>query len=140
MTGFVDQYPFQSVMINLDDIRKHVISLLGKGLAPTLTYHNVDHALDVATQCMTIAKEEGVTDKQTLMELQIAALYHDSGFLYAYKGHEEKSCELARKELPGFGVNKKAIDNICELILATKVPQRPGNLLQEIICDADLDY
>jgi len=140
MKASADQYPFESVMINLNDIRKHVISLLGKRLASTLTYHNVDHTLDVATQCMTIAKEEGVTNKQTLLELQIAALYHDTGFLYVYKGHEEKSCELARKELPGFGVNKKAIDNICEIILATKVPQTPKNLLQEIICDADLDY
>ena len=29
---------------------------------------------------------------------------------------------------------------ICNLILSTKVPQKPNNHLERIICDADLDY
>ncbi len=127
-------------MINIKNITEHVITMLKNGLPESLTYHNIEHTLDVAKQCQSIAKEEGITDEQTLMELEIAALYHDTGFLYAYKGHEEKSCELAQKELPGFGVNEKSIDRICEIILATKVPQLPKNHLGQIICDADLDY
>ena len=127
-------------MINIDNIRDHVVSMLTNGLPETLTYHSVEHTLDVAQQCLTLAKEEGITDPQALAELEIAAIYHDTGFLYTYKGHEEKSCELARKELPGFGLSARSIDNICDIILATKVPQLPKNHLQQIICDADLDY
>lgn len=114
--------------------------MLKAGLSASLTYHNIDHTLDVTTQCLAIAKAEGIADKQMLMELQIAALYHDTGFLFVYPGHEEKGCELAREQLPGFGLNKTAVANICELIMATKIPQSPKNHLQQIICDADLDY
>ncbi|MFZ4613673.1 MAG: phosphohydrolase, partial [Bacteroidia bacterium] len=32
------------------------------------------------------------------------------------------------------------IDTICRLILATKVPQKPNDILEMIMCDADLDY
>jgi len=127
-------------MVNINVIREHVLEILNAGLPSSLTYHNSEHALDVAKQSMAIAKEEGITNEQTLLELQIAGLYHDTGFLFTYKGHEEKSCEIAERELPGFGLDKKSIDNIGEIIMATKMPQTPKNLLQQIICDADLDY
>src|SRR4051812_48959933 len=127
-------------MVNLATIHKHVVTMLDTGLSRALTYHNVDHTLDVAAQCLAIAKEEGITHKQTLFELQVAALYHDSGFLFTYDKHEERSCKTAIQQLPAFGVSGKMIENICELIMATKVPQKPANMLQSIICDADLDY
>ena len=116
------------------------MEILNAGLLQTLTYHNSQHALDVAKQSVEIAQEEGITNEQTLLELQIAGLYHDTGFLFTYIGHEEKSCDIAKRELPSFGINKNSIDNICEIIMATKMPQTPKNLLQQIICDADLDY
>lgn len=127
-------------MVNISDIQNHVVSMLSKGLSPKLIYHNVDHTLDVTKQCIRIAKSEGITDKEVLQELEIAALYHDTGFLFVYINHEEKSCELAKEQLPHFGVNKKSIENICSIIMATKIPQSPKNYLQQIICDADLDY
>lgn len=127
-------------MININDIREHVVSILNKLLPVTLTYHNAAHTLSVEKECVTIAREEGITDEKTLLELQIAALYHDIGYLYLYKGHEDKSCELAKKELPRFGVKEEDITTICEIIMATKIPQIPKTLLQKIICDADLNY
>ncbi len=127
-------------MININIIRDHVISKLKKELSATLTYHNADHTLSVLTESTIIANEEGITDENTLLELKIAALFHDTGLLFDHTGHEEKSCEIAKKELPAFGINNKQIVNICEIILATKMPQAPKNILQQIICDADLDY
>jgi uncharacterized protein len=127
-------------MQNITSIQKHVVSMLKKGLSAALTYHNINHTLDVATQCTAIAKAEGITNEQQLMELYIAGLYHDCGFLFVYDGHEEIGCKLAREQLPGFGFDKVTIDNICALIMATKMPQSPTNHLQKIICDADLDY
>jgi uncharacterized protein len=118
-------------MVDLNHIRRQIISKLRK-LPASLTYHNLDHTLDVETQCMIMAKETGVTNEQTLLELRIAALYHDAGFLYVYEGHEEKSCELAKNELPGFEVTEKAIGNICEIILATKVPRRQKTFLSKL--------
>ena len=127
-------------MIEISAIRDHVIAMLKSGLPKFLKYHNVNHTVDVVTECMVIAKEEKLLNQQALQELQIAALYHDTGFLHLYKGHEEMSCELAIKQLPDFGVSNKQIDNICEIILATKMPQAANSHLQQILCDADLDH
>ena len=127
-------------MVNLKPIHQHVVAMLHEGLPHKLSYHHIHHTLDVTEQCLVIAKEEGITDEQTLFELQVAALYHDTGFMYVYTNHEERGCVLAREQLPGFGLNESEINNICELIMATKVPQMPHNHLQQIICDADLDY
>ena len=127
-------------MVNLTTIHNHVVTMLDTGLSRALTYHNVNHTLDVAVQCLAIAKEEGIRHEQTLLELQVAALYHDTGFLFTYDKHEERSCKIAIQQLPAFGITEKAIGNICELIMATKIPQEPANMLQNIICDADLDY
>ena len=127
-------------MINVTAIQDHVFGILKEGLSPLLTYHNLDHTIDVTAQCMDIAKAEGITDEDSLLELHIACIYHDAGFIDVYTGHEEKGCEMVRKQLPGFGVNDTMIENICTIIMATKIPQMPTNILQQIICDADLDY
>jgi hypothetical protein len=42
--------------------------------------------------------------------------------------------------LPQYNYSSQQIDRICELIMSTKLPPKPTNLLENIICDADLDY
>ena len=126
-------------MVNLDKIHKHVLKKL-EVLSPHLTYHGISHTLDVLKQCIVIAAEEGITSREDLLLLQVSALYHDVGFVDVYEGHEERSCQIARQELDGFGFSQKQIDTICDMIRATRIPQNPGNDLEKIICDADLDY
>lgn len=121
-------------------IHRHVLQMLNGKLSPKLTYHSIEHTIDVLDQAIRIAGEEDITDEQELFVLKVATLYHDSGFIYTYKGHEEKSWELAEKELPEFGVNAEQLAWIQGLIAATHIPQTPNNHLEEVICDADLDY
>ena len=42
--------------------------------------------------------------------------------------------------LPKFGYTDNEIDKVCEIVMATKIPQTPNSHLAEILCDADLDY
>lgn len=121
-------------------IYNDVVSRIIPGLPKELSYHNKEHILDVLEQAQRIAHEEGIHSKDDILLLKTAALFHDSGFLHVYTGHEEAGCQIARKELPAFEMNKKQIDAICGMIMATKIPQSPKNKLEEIICDADLDY
>ncbi|WP_207430246.1 HD domain-containing protein [Sabulibacter ruber] len=123
-----------------EQVYQHVVEKLRTGLSPQLTYHSLSHTLDVLKQAQLIAEKEGIQDSQEVLLLKVSALYHDTGFLFTYSQHEERGCELAREELPGFGFTTEEIDTICGLIMATKVPQAPQTRLQEIICDADLDY
>lgn len=127
-------------MLPFSEIQRLVIDKLQKGLAPTLTYHNVSHTLDVLRQATEIAARESFVNEEDLLLLKVGALYHDVGFLNTYAGHEEKSCLIASAELAGFGFTKEQIEKICGMIRATKVPQNPQTLLEEIICDSDLDY
>ena len=72
--------------------------------------------------------------------LKTAALYHDAGFVHQYSNNEELGAALAQEVLPRFGYTQEQIEKIGRLIRATKVPQEPKTHLQQIICDADLDY
>jgi len=47
---------------------------------------------------------------------------------------------LAREILPKYGYTQEQIDVIDGLIKATEIPQTPNTHLQQIMCDADLDY
>jgi predicted metal-dependent HD superfamily phosphohydrolase len=123
-----------------NSIYSHILAKLQNELSPRLTYHCPEHTLDMLEQSVSIAEREGITDEENLFLLKIAALYHDTGFIYTYAGHEARSCELCRQELPLYGLTALQIDKICGMIMATKIPQSPGNIMEQIICDADLDY
>lgn len=122
-----------------DRIRTKVITAL-QGLSPHLTYHSVGHTLDVVREAERIAKEEGISGDRELFLIKIAALYHDTGFLQTYAGHEEASCVLFMQDAAGMGLTEKEMEKVRGMILATKVPQQPHTLVERIICDADLDY
>jgi len=118
---------------------KFIINRLRNELPGHFTYHNIAHALDVRNAAEVLAREENVcaTDMQLLLT---AALYHDSGFLLGVQGHEEESCRIAQTVLPGYSYTANEIDLICGMIRATRMPQSPLSLLEEILADADLDY
>lgn len=119
---------------------KEMVSEKLKGLPKDLTYHNLDHTLDVAEQSERIAIEEGVFNEKEIFLLKIAALYHDTGFLRTYSNHEEASCKIFLEEADRFGFSGEEKNLITGLIMATKLPQTPNTLLEKVICDADLDY
>jgi uncharacterized protein len=120
-------------------IKQPILSRLENELDPRLGYHNISHTLDVLKQAEVLAKQENITNKHDLLLLKTAAVFHDSGFLFVYKNHEEKGCEIASESLKNV-FSKEDIKKVCGMIMATKIPQSPNTLLEQIICDADLDY
>ncbi len=116
-----------------------ILGKLERDLSPDLYYHGVHHTLDVLATAEFLCVEEKINDYDTLL-LKTAALFHDAGFLQNNLNHEALGCDLVREHLPNFGYSEKAIEKICGMITSTKIPQSPKNKLEEIICDADLDY
>lgn len=116
-----------------------ILDKLSHELKEDLTYHNLSHTELVIQHASVIAEEEKISDHENNL-LMVAAAYHDAGFLEQYKGHEEVSCRMARAYLPDFDFMPEDIDAICEIIMATKIPQTPNSHLGEILCDADLFY
>lgn len=111
-----------------------------KSLDPILTYHCYDHTMDVLEQCVRIAEVEGVSDHNEIFLLKVAALYHDTGFLQTYRNHEAASCEIFLSETAHFQFTDAEKETVRRLIMVTQIPQQPKDLLEKIICDADLDY
>ncbi|MBL7706364.1 MAG: phosphohydrolase [Taibaiella sp.] len=120
-------------------VNKVIIQKLQEELPEHLSYHSVAHVLDVIEATIQIAAGEGISG-EALVLLKTAALFHDTGFLFGAKDHEQKSCEIAETYLPGFGYDQAQIDKIKGMIMATKIPQTPNNHLEQILADADLDY
>ena len=84
-------------MDNLPLLFEHMIAKLKNGLSKELTYHSLEHTLDVYEQAQNIAREEKITDVEKLYLLKVAALYHDSGFLHIYKDMRKKVANLQWK-------------------------------------------
>lgn len=130
---------FNYQLMNFEESRLYIIDRLQSELRPNLYYHCLNHTLDVLESAIRLAKMEMIEEHERML-IKTAALYHDSGMLYAYDGHEEASVRLANSVLPGFGFSEKDISTINGMIMATRLPQTPNNKLEQILCDADLDY
>lgn len=120
---------------------KHfILAKLRAELSDKLHYHGLHHTLDVLRVSKALCESEGVSGRVVTL-VKTAALYHDCGFVKdKHAGHEYEGCLIARASLPAMGYSVEDIEVICGMIMATKIPQSPTNLLEEILCDADLDY
>jgi len=126
-------------LIQFTDIQEIILDKLEKELPAYLYYHNVKHTVDVVTEVELIGWGEGCTDEEILL-LKTAGLFHDAGHTIAYDNHEFYGTELAKEMLPKFNYSPEQIEKICSIIMATKLPPRPTTILENIICDSDLDY
>ncbi|MEO0897320.1 MAG: HD domain-containing protein [Bacteroidota bacterium] len=125
--------------MNFPAVKEYVISYLQKALPNNLSYHGLHHTIGVYLDAHEIALSEGIGQHE-LQLLLTAALLHDAGFTRTYNEHEAASADIAREILPQFGYSTEQIERICEMIMATKIPQTPKDHLAQILCDADLYY
>ncbi|MGD0343142.1 MAG: adenylate/guanylate cyclase domain-containing protein [Bacteroidales bacterium] len=126
-------------LIQFTDIQEIILDKLERELPDYLFYHNVKHTVDVVTEVELIGWAEGCSDEEILL-LKTAGLFHDVGHTVTYDGHEYQGTLIARAMLPKYNYSPAQIDRICEIIMSTKLPPKPTNLLEDIICDSDLDY
>jgi len=125
--------------MNYEAAKKYILKKLERELDPRLTYHSIDHTLDVLESAIRLADMEHLPADELLL-LKTACLFHDSGMLVTYRGHEEASIQICREVLPSYDYNDEDTDIICRMILTTKLPQCASAHLDKLLCDADLDY
>jgi class 3 adenylate cyclase len=126
-------------LIQFTDIQEIILDKLEKELPDYLYYHNVKHTVDVVTEVELIGWAEGCSDEEILI-LKTAGLFHDVGHTVTYDGHELEGTRIAREMLPRYNYTPDQIEKISSIIMSTKLPPKPTTLLEEIICDSDLDY
>lgn len=118
---------------------QHALARLRAELSPQLTYHNWFHtAEDVLPAARRLAEYSAVPATDIAL-LEVAAAYHDIGFIYVRAEHERRGVEIVTETLPAYGFTPAHIARISGLIMATRLAQSPKNFLEEILADADLD-
>lgn len=103
------------------------------------TYHTIHHIRDVVKQSERIAKKEKLS-KEDIADLKLAAWLHDVGYIWEPNRHEARGAAYAKSILSALNFPAFKISRITDMILATKIPQSPKNILEQVLCDADLDY
>ncbi|MBN2638115.1 MAG: HD domain-containing protein [Bacteroidales bacterium] len=125
--------------MNITKLKRYIAAKLGSELSEKLTYHGIHHTLSVLNSCNQYIRRMHIPPAEAYL-LRTAALMHDTGYLWSIENHEEKSMAFAWEILPFWNYSALEINQVNGMIRATKIPQSPTTLLEQIIGDADLDY
>jgi len=119
-------------------VAETVTLLFQQHQSPKLVYHNLEHTQKVVARAEEIGAHYPLNEDECFI-LYTAAWWHDAGQLFAEPPvHEEKSVALVSDFFSQqSGAPPQIIAAIERAILATKLPQTPCSLVEEILCDAD---
>jgi predicted metal-dependent HD superfamily phosphohydrolase len=124
---------------HLQKTEDYALSILKERTPINNRYHSVAHTQDVVHSSIEIGIGERLTPDE--MEIvQIAAWFHDLGYIDKSEDHEEISAMYASNFLSEENYLPERIERVIGCILATKVPQKPNNRLEQVICDSDLNH
>jgi len=127
----------------LEDVKQEVTQFYLSKQNPNLTYHNLAHTQSVVSNAGAIGRHYQLNDKDFFI-VTTAAWFHDVGYYLdgpnanEAKGHEERGAKKAAEFLQSKGIDAGTIEAVKQCILATIMPQHANDLLQQIVCDADL--
>jgi len=119
-------------------IEAYITQLFTENPNPALVYHSLAHTREVVELAKKLADHYDLSEEQ-YGAVVIAGWFHDVGYLLAEPSqHEEKGAELATAFLTENGIAPAIITKVQQCIRATKMPQSPRDLPEQILCDADL--
>lgn len=122
----------------LQKAESFVKDLFSKNQDDALLFHNIEHTKKVVQRASEIASHYDLSEQDQL-SLYTAAWFHDTGHLFVEPAmHEVKSVELMKSFFTQQELQTPdLISNIESCIMATRMPQAPKTLTEQIICDAD---
>jgi HD superfamily phosphodiesterase len=129
----------EQVKAVLADIEQTVSAMFEQHAPACLIYHNINHTCSVVAHAKEIAASYKLSTDE-YFTLVAAAWFHDTGQIFSMpQWHEEESVKIANNFFYKQSlVSVNLVTAIDHCILATKIPQRPHSLTEEILCDADL--
>jgi predicted metal-dependent HD superfamily phosphohydrolase len=122
----------------LAEVKQETINFYHAHQNTAVVYHNLSHTERVVASANLLATHYHLNEKDQFI-VAAAAWYHDAGY-YINNGqdHEQTGAALAESFLKEKGLDEETVAAVRNCILATKMPQSPNNLLEKIVCDADL--
>jgi len=121
----------------LKQISDYVLSYYKAHADERLVYHDKQHTENMVSRAMEIANHYQLNDHDYFTVIA-AAWFHDTGYMVDTAHHEAEGAIIAETYLKSVELPEEDIAAIKTTIMATKMPQTPTNLLEQIICDADL--
>jgi predicted metal-dependent HD superfamily phosphohydrolase len=121
----------------IDKVKAFAHAFFRKHRNDAYVYHDAHHTRDVVEAARIIIGFYQLTDADHFIVIA-AAWFHDLGYFIDPAHHEEKGAELAAKFLAEEKVSDEIIQKVRDCIMATKLPQQPHDLSEQIVCDADL--
>lgn len=121
----------------LEKVEAYATQILETQLPNGIVYHTIGHTRQVVFAVREIGINSGLSIKD-IDQVVLAAWFHDLGYINTYDGHEEESKKIAKAFLKNLEKEDDYIDEVLNLIEATKVDVEPKNLKESVIKDADL--
>ncbi|WP_316737662.1 Pycsar system effector family protein [Pedobacter aquatilis] len=125
---------YKQLQINVE---KHINDYFNTHHDDRLVYHNLEHTQRVVKAAQQIANHYQLNDEDFFI-VTAAAWFHDTGYFEDNLHHEVKGAELANIFLENEKLPEEIRLKVSNAILSTRMPQKPTNLLENILCDADL--
>jgi class 3 adenylate cyclase len=126
-------------ILRLGDLEEKVFHEILKELPETLHFHKLEHARRVYDQSFLLCRSEEIEQEERLL-VRSASLMLFTGLTQSYTNYENRSSVITREILPDYKYSENQIDQICNLILATKTPFDPHNPLEKILIDAKMEF
>lgn len=116
-----------------------VINLFNEKLDSKFLYHNLSHTQRVVEKAKDLAELKKINSND-LEVLLVAAWFHDIGYTIDPKNHEEESIKIVTPFLKENNSSADYITKVSNLILVTKLHNKPNTYLEKIIRDADCSH
>lgn len=123
----------------LHKAKDYVETLFKDKLSSVYFYHNFIHTTYTVNKAEEILKNTPVSEEDREKVL-LALWFHDTGYIECAQNHEERGIEILKEFLKNENYPENYIDDVSNLILATKIDREPGNLLEKIVKDADCSH
>jgi uncharacterized protein len=123
-----------------EKMRTYVFEKMESELDPRLYYHGIHHTRDYVLPAIErLACLENIKGERLILLLS-AAVLHDIGYIMQYESNEAIGASIAAELLPMFSYSPNQIETVKAIIMATALPQTANNLLEKVMCDADLSH
>ncbi|MBL7825231.1 MAG: HD family phosphohydrolase [Saprospiraceae bacterium] len=122
----------------LKETELHIKDFFAEHLSESYVFHNPEHTAQTVAAAKIIGEGFRLNERDMLV-LMLATWFHDTGYSDGPDNHEERSCANAERFLRG-KISDDDLNDLVGCIRATKVPQNPQSILEQVICDADLSH
>jgi adenylate cyclase len=126
-------------ILRLTDLEELVFPKLEAELHRNLYFHNSEYARHIYEHSELLAKAADL-DLEEILLIRTAALLLNVGFTGGYENQENRSAEYARNILPEYNYSEKQIAVISNLILSSKWPPEPVNMMEMVLYDTKMEF